>query len=83
MRKAIESLETVSADEKMLEAYRAREKARRDEISKLAYAEKQKAKKIAEEMFKDGVGIEKVAKYTELSVEELQGIENKVKSERN
>lgn len=34
-------------------------------------------------MFKDGVRIEKVAKYTQLSVEELQEIENKVKSERN
>jgi len=34
-------------------------------------------------MFKDGLEIERVAKYTQLSVEELQEIEKKIKSERN
>ena len=83
MTKVMKSLETVSSDEKMLEVYRAREKARRDEISKLIYAENQKAITIAEEMFKDGMELEKVAKYTKLSLEELKEIAKRVKSEQS
>ena len=52
MTKAMKSLETVSSDEKMLEAYRAREKARMDELAKIEYAKKQGKVEIAEEMFK-------------------------------
>lgn len=95
MSKAIESLETVSADEKMLEAYRAREKARRDEISKIAYAKKQgieqgieqgeKRAKIetAEKAFKNGADLDFVAEITDLPLEELKEIEKRVQSERS
>lgn len=41
MKTAVESLETVSADERMREIQRAREKSRLDMLSKLDYAKKQ------------------------------------------
>ncbi len=87
MTKAMKSLETVSSDEKMLEAYRAREKARMDELAKIAYAKKQgeieKAKQIAEEMFKLGIDIGVIEKSTKLALEELIEIEKRVISERS
>ncbi|MGF7184402.1 putative transposase/invertase (TIGR01784 family) [Desulfitispora alkaliphila] len=87
MSKAIESLETVSADEKMLEAYRAREKARRDEISKIAYAEKQGIKlgkiETAEKAFRNGANLAFVVEITDLPLEKLREIEEKVKSEQS
>ena len=83
MTKAMESLETVSSDEKMLEAYRAREKARRDEISKLAYAEKQGRIKTAKKLFIMGLDISMIEKATELTKEELKEIEKEVKSEQS
>jgi predicted transposase/invertase (TIGR01784 family) len=83
MTKAMKSLETVSSDEKMLEAYRAREKARRDEISKLAYAEKQGRIKTAKKLFIMGLEISMIEKATELTKEELKEIEKEVKSEQS
>ena len=83
MTKAMESLETVSSDEKMLEVYRAREKARRDEISKLAYAKKQGKVETAEEMFRLGLDIVVIEKATKLSLEELKEIEKRVKAEQS
>lgn len=83
MTKAMKSLETVSSDEKMLEAYRAREKARMDELDKIAYAKKQGKVEIAEEMFKLGLDIGVIEKSTKLVLEELIEIEKKVKSERS
>jgi len=41
MARAINKLQEISADEKMREAYRAREKARLDMVSKLKYARRQ------------------------------------------
>ncbi|WP_041720311.1 Rpn family recombination-promoting nuclease/putative transposase [Alkaliphilus metalliredigens] len=83
MSKVIESLETVSADEKLLEAYRAREKARRDEISKLAYAKKQAKIETAEKAFRNGADLDFIAEITDIPLEELREIEKRVKSQQN
>ncbi|MCK9218290.1 MAG: Rpn family recombination-promoting nuclease/putative transposase [Firmicutes bacterium] len=86
MTTAMKKLEEISADEKMRELYRAREKARLDMVSKLRYAEKKgleegaikKAKEMASELLKDGMEVTLVAKYTKLGLEEIQEIKKKI-----
>ena len=102
MARAINKLQEISADEKMREAYRAREKARLDMVSKLKYARrqgreegkeegkvvgieegkvigieegrKQRDQELAKKLLADGLDIELVAKYTDLSLEEVKDI---------
>ncbi|MCK9444104.1 MAG: hypothetical protein M0Q14_06225 [Tissierellaceae bacterium] len=106
MARAINKLQEISADEKMREAYRAREKARLDMVSKLKYArrqgreegkeegkkegkvigmeegkvigieegKKQRDQELAKKLLADGLDIELVAKYTDLSLEEVKDI---------
>ena len=64
-----------SADEKTRRLYEMREDAIRDRISALTGAHKEgelsKGIKVAKEMIKDGVNIDKIQKYTELSIEKI------------
>ena len=94
MGTAINQLIEISADEKMRELYRAKEKARLDMISKLKYAEKKgmekgiekgiekgainKAKEMATELIKDGVEVSLVVKYTKLTEDEVEKIKKKL-----
>jgi predicted transposase/invertase (TIGR01784 family) len=91
---AINRLQEISADERMREIYRAREKARLDMLSRLKSAEKlgmekgmekgrvegiregavNKAREMAQELIKDGMEVSLVAKYTKLTINEVEGI---------
>jgi len=91
MKTAVESLETVSADERIRELQRAREKSRLDMVSKLDYAKKQGIQEgvqqgiinTAEEMLKLGVDIQIIIKATKLSVDKIKEIENQLKDKQN
>ena len=90
MEAAINQLEKISADRRMLELYRAREKARLDEISKLKYAEKkglekglekgrqEGARKIALNLLKQGFAADRVAAITELGLEEVKKLQEEL-----
>jgi len=83
MKTAVESLETVSADERLRELQRAREKSRLDMVSKLDYAKKQGRQEgiinITERMLKHGIDIEIIIKVTGLSLDKIKEIENRLK----
>ncbi len=87
MKKAVESLETVSADERLRELQRAREKSRLDMVSKLDYAKKQGIQEniinTAEKMLKLGFDIEAIIEVTSLSLDKIKEIENRLKENRN
>ncbi len=76
----------ISADEKMRELYRAKEKARLDMISKLKYAENKgiekgainKAREMAVELIKDEVEVNLIVKYTKLTKDEVEEIKKKL-----
>ncbi|MFA5576186.1 MAG: hypothetical protein WC983_02790, partial [Tissierellaceae bacterium] len=104
-------LQEISADEKMREAYKAREKARLDMVSRLKYARregreegkvvgieegkvigieegkvigieegrKQRDRELAKKLLADGLDMELVAKYTDLSLEEIKEIAGNIK----
>ena len=90
MGAAINQLMEISADEKMRELYRAREKARLDMISRLKYAENKgiakgleegaikKARGMAIELIKDGVEVNLVVKYTKLAKNEVEKIKKQL-----
>ena len=79
-------LEELSSDEEFLQAYYAHEKARLEEASKLKDVESKsmekgiekgatiKAKEMAQELIKDGMEIPLVAKYTKLTITEVEEI---------
>ena len=83
MKTAINKLQEISSDEKMRELYRAREKYRLDMISKLKYAENKgannKAREMAIELLKDEIEINLVAKYTKLTVQEVEEIKEEMR----
>ena len=115
MARAINKLQEISADEKMREAYKAREKARLDMVSRLKYARregreegreegkvvgieegkvigieegkvigieegrKQRDRELAKKLLADGLDMELVAKYTDLSLEEIKEIAGNIK----
>jgi predicted transposase/invertase (TIGR01784 family) len=95
MKAAVESLETVSADERMREIQRAREKSRLDMLSKLDYAKKQGLQQglqqgleqgvinTAEEMLKLGVDIQIIMRATKLSLDKIRELEAKLKDNQN
>ena len=76
IEKAYEELEYLSQDEKAREEFDAYQKAIMDENSKIHYAEKNKAIEIAKEMLKSKMPKTEIIKYTKLSEEELNKIEN-------
>ncbi len=91
IKEAKNMLEKISADEKMQELYRAREKARLDEINRIRSAEKRgeergeergkkrNAKQIAENLFRMGIPFDTVQKAAEiLSHAELTEIQQQV-----
>ena len=78
INKAYTVLKELSQDEKAQRMYEAREKARRDEQSRLKSALK-KGKiegkiEIVKEMLKDGVDIKIISRYTNISIEDIQKI---------
>lgn len=91
MKAAMESLEIVSSDERMIEIHRAREKSKRDLESKLVYAEKQGVKqgieqgimKIAERSFDKGLDVNIIAEITGLTIDELKKIQNRLNGKEN
>ncbi len=83
MDKPVKDLGAVTEEELRIEAYRSREKGRRDRISKTAYAKKQGIIKIAKNMVRLRLDISMIEKATELTLEELKEIEKEVKSDRN
>ena len=86
METAINQLMEISADEKMRELYRAREKARLDMISKLKYAENRGMEKgmekgmevVARNLLQEGTEIEFVTKVTKLSRDKVEEIKKKL-----
>jgi predicted transposase/invertase (TIGR01784 family) len=74
--RAKDMLRTLSTDEKLREEYLAREKAITDHYASLKaaekYGEERKAINIAIQMFKDGMSIEIICKYTGLSEETIK-----------
>jgi len=48
----------------------------RDIRNQIAFARKEKAKEMARNMLKDKLPIESIAKYTELSIEQVRDIQN-------
>ncbi|MCK9268219.1 MAG: PD-(D/E)XK nuclease family transposase, partial [Alkaliphilus sp.] len=93
METAINQLMEISADEKMRELYRSREKARLDMISKLKYAENRGMEKgmekgiekgiekgmevVARNLLQEGTEIEFVTKVTKLSRDKVEEIKKK------
>ncbi len=86
MSKVINRLQEVSADEIMREKYNAREKARLDYNSAMKSAENRgiekgefrKAREMAKALLKDNMDAKLVAKYTRLSVEEIEEIRKSI-----
>ena len=90
MRTAIETLETISADERMRELANAREKYRLDQASKLKYAERQGIEKgikkgmevgvkqskieLVRNAINEGVEINLISKLTGLTKAEIEKI---------
>ena len=89
LKMAKEMLEKISADERLREKYYAREKARRDAISRLKYAERKGMEKgiekgaekreieIAEKLINMGLPLGKIMEATGLTEKEIREIESK------
>lgn len=86
MKAAINKLQEISADEKMRELYRAREKSRLDMISKLKYAENkgreegrlEEKKNVARKLLLAGLTIEQIVEATDLTIEEVMELKKEV-----
>ncbi len=82
LQKAMNKWERMSQDSSFRQAYEAREKALMDEAAKFAYAEQKGIEKGIEKgkiqlirgMYKNGMPIEDIAKFTNLSIEEIRNI---------
>ncbi len=76
IKMALQNLEKISADEAMRYKYLEREMARRDEISRLHYAETKGMEKgmenVAKAMLAEGEAMEKISRYTGLTKKELE-----------
>ena len=78
LQKAMNNWERMSQDSSFRQAYEAREKALMDEAAKFAYAEQKGIEKgkiqLIRGMHKNGMSIEDIAKFTNLSIEEIRNI---------
>ena len=72
IKEAEEKLERLGADPKTRHLYESREKQLRDELNRLNGAKQETAKEIAKELLLDGMPVDKVAKITKLSSEEVE-----------
>ncbi|MCR4430973.1 MAG: hypothetical protein NUV45_08155 [Tepidanaerobacteraceae bacterium] len=76
IQKAEKLLEYLSSNEEMIRLYELREKAIHDEITRMnGVREEGKLEgklEDAQEMLKEGISIEKIAKITKLPIEELK-----------
>ena len=72
--RAVVKLRELSADERARDLYERREKARRDITAEKRWALKQQALEIAKIMVEDGETIEKIIRYTGLTHEEIEGV---------
>lgn len=78
IKKAEEKIEYLSSDPNTLSLYRARERSLHDRANMISSAKEEKAIKIAENFLKMGFAIEQVAEGSELSVEEVIEIKNRM-----
>ncbi|MDT7985618.1 Rpn family recombination-promoting nuclease/putative transposase [Clostridium perfringens] len=82
IRKAVNVLEFLSQDAEARRLYELREKALKDELNMIkgakAEGERQKAIKMALNMLADGEPIDKIARYTELSPDEIQKLKQQL-----
>ena len=74
MRKAVGVLKELSADEASRMRYENREKARRDEESRIADAEKKAKVEIAKKLLAVGDSVDKVIAITDLTHEEVEAL---------
>ncbi len=90
--RARDMLKTLSKDERLQEEYMAREKAIRDKYSALSTAEERgrkegreegerlKSLKTSRRMLEDGMPLNVISKYTELTIEELEKLKKDIES---
>ena len=76
MQQAIEAYRHITVSEEFKEMERIRSKARHDEAQALHHAEHKKAFAIAKNMMADGESIEKIIRYTDLTREEVEGLQD-------
>jgi predicted transposase/invertase (TIGR01784 family) len=79
INKAYVVLKELSQDEKAQRLYEAREKAWRDEQSRFDSGLKKREIEIAQTMLNDGVDINTVSRYTNISLEEIKRIKENLK----
>ena len=82
IRKAVDVLEFPSQDKEARRLYEMREKALRDELNMIQGAkeegERQKALEVAKGMLSDGMSVEIIAKYTKLSIAEIEQLKRQL-----
>jgi predicted transposase/invertase (TIGR01784 family) len=72
MSQAINAYYSITASSEFREIERLREKARHDEAQALHSAERKRTLEIAKNMLLDGEPVEKITRYTTLTVEEVE-----------
>jgi predicted transposase/invertase (TIGR01784 family) len=82
IKKAMSVLEFISSDREARKLYEAREKDLRDRLGQIAYAreegEYKKALETSKRMIRDGMPLDVISKYTELTIEELEKLKKEV-----
>jgi predicted transposase/invertase (TIGR01784 family) len=76
IKKAVVELKRLSQDEEAQRLYEAREKAIRDENSRLKTALRKRDKEIAQNLIKIGLTNDQISEATKLSAEEIAGMRN-------